>query len=56
VIHSETNAATVYHLDGSARLLRESDALDGEYVLTGLIIPLRELFGDSSTSSGAGGP
>jgi len=56
VIHSETNSATVYHTDGSARLLRESDALDGEDVLPGLIIPLRELFGDSSTTSGAGGP
>ena len=44
VIHSETNAATVYHPDGSARLLRETDSLDGEDVLPGLTIPLRELF------------
>jgi Uma2 family endonuclease len=47
VIHSETNAATVYHPDGSARLLRETDSLDGEDVLPGLKIPLRELFDDS---------
>ncbi len=44
VIHSETNAATVYHSDGSAQLLRESDALEGEDVLPGLRIPLNELF------------
>ena len=49
VIHSETNSATAYHTDGSARLLRESDALDGEDVLPGLKIPLRELFGESSS-------
>jgi Uma2 family endonuclease len=48
VIHSETNAATVYHTDGSARLLRETDALDGEDVLPGLKIPLRELFDEST--------
>ncbi|MGH7470965.1 MAG: Uma2 family endonuclease [Longimicrobiales bacterium] len=47
VIHSETTAATVYRADGSARLLRESDALDGEDVLPGLKIPLRELFEDA---------
>ena len=51
VIHSETNSATVYHPDGSARLLRESDALDGEDVLPGLKIPLSELFADSIDSS-----
>jgi Uma2 family endonuclease len=46
VIHSETNAATVYRADGSARLLREADELNGEDVLPGLTIPLRELFTD----------
>ena len=44
VIHSETRAATAYRADGSARLLRESDALSGEDVLPGLEIPLHELF------------
>ncbi len=44
VIHSETNAATVYRANGSARLLRESDALEGEDVLPGLRIPLNQLF------------
>ena len=48
VIHSETNAATVYRHDRSARLLVESDVLDGEDVLPGLQIPLRELFDDSA--------
>ena len=46
VIHVETRSATVYHTDGSARLLRESDLLEGEDVLPGLQIPLRELFQD----------
>ena len=50
VIHLETTAATVYHADGSARLLRESDVLDGEDVLPGLKIPLRELFDDITPS------
>ncbi|MGQ0812880.1 MAG: Uma2 family endonuclease [Gemmatimonadota bacterium] len=44
VIHSLTKSATVYHPDGSARLLRESDALEGEDVLPGLRIALSELF------------
>ncbi|MGH7460522.1 MAG: Uma2 family endonuclease [Longimicrobiales bacterium] len=48
VIHSETSAATVYHADGSARLLREADALDGEDVLPGLTIPLSQLFDSSN--------
>jgi Uma2 family endonuclease len=46
VIHSETRSATVYHTDGSARLLRDSDVLAGEDVLPGLQIPLREVFED----------
>jgi Uma2 family endonuclease len=46
VIHAETRAATVYRADGSARLLRESDTLDGEDVLPGLTIPLSELFAE----------
>jgi Uma2 family endonuclease len=46
IIHSEANCATVYHPDGSARLLRETDSLDGEDVLPGLVIPLHEIFND----------
>jgi Uma2 family endonuclease len=46
VIHSVANSATVYRADGSVRLLRESDSLDGEDVLPGLLIPLRDLFAD----------
>lgn len=44
VIHSLTHSATVYHPDGTARLLRETDVLDGEDVLPGLQIRLDELF------------
>jgi Uma2 family endonuclease len=36
--------ATVYHADGSARLLREHETLDGEDVLPGLLIPLAQVF------------
>jgi Uma2 family endonuclease len=43
VIHTDTSSATVYHADGWVQVLHESDALDGEAVLPGLIIPLREL-------------
>jgi Uma2 family endonuclease len=46
VIYAETRSATVYHADGSARLLRASDVLAGEDVLPGLQIALRELFED----------
>lgn len=40
----EARSATVYHPDGSARLLREQDALDGETVLPGLRISLMDMF------------
>lgn len=40
--HSRT--ATVYHSDGSARLLREGDTLDGEDIVPGFRLPLAELF------------
>lgn len=43
VIASEAKMATVYRADGSARLLREEEALDGEDVLPGLRIPLSDL-------------
>jgi Uma2 family endonuclease len=44
VIHSATRCATVHRADGSSRLLREPDVLEGEDVLPGLSIPLGELF------------
>jgi len=44
VIAPQARAVTVYRADGSARLLRERDSLDGEDVLPGLTIPLAELF------------
>lgn len=39
----EARTVTVYRPDGSARLLRESESLDGEDVLPGLNLPLAEL-------------
>lgn len=41
--HSRT--ATVYRSDGSARLVRRDEALEGEEVLPGFSLPLTELFG-----------
>jgi Uma2 family endonuclease len=44
VIHSLTRQATVYRADGSTSRLQDQDQLDGEDVLPGLKIPLKELF------------
>jgi Uma2 family endonuclease len=44
VIHSLARSATIYHADGSARLLLEHEVLDGEDVVRGLRVPLSELF------------
>jgi Uma2 family endonuclease len=44
VIHTATRTATAYDRDGAARLVRESEALDGEPVLPGFRLPLAELF------------
>jgi Uma2 family endonuclease len=44
VIAPQARSATVYRPDGSARLVREPEALDGEDVLPGLGIPLADLF------------
>ena len=44
VIAPQAKTVTVYRPDGSARLLREGDALEGEDVLAGLRIPLAEVF------------
>lgn len=44
LVAPEARTATTYRPDGSARLLREGDVLDGEDVLPGFTIPLSELF------------
>jgi Uma2 family endonuclease len=44
LVAPEAKTVTVYRPDGSARLLREPEALDGEDVLAGLSIPLTEVF------------
>jgi Uma2 family endonuclease len=44
VIAPQAKTATVYRADGSARLLREAEALDGEGVLPGFTLPLVEIF------------
>jgi Uma2 family endonuclease len=44
VVHTETRSATVYHPDGSARVIRDHQALVGEDVLPALRIPLSEIF------------
>lgn len=45
VIAPQAETVTVYRPDGSARLLRAPDSLDGEAVLPGFSIRLAELFG-----------
>ena len=44
LIAPQARSATIYRPDGSARLVREPESLDGEDVLPGLSIPLGELF------------
>lgn len=44
VIAPKARSATTYRADGSARLLRETDHLDGEELLPGLLIPLAGIF------------
>jgi Uma2 family endonuclease len=46
VIHSVKESATVYRADGTTQALQSEDVLDGEDILPGLQIPLRELFVD----------
>jgi Uma2 family endonuclease len=45
VVAPRPRTVTVYRADGSARLVREPEALDGEDVLPGFVLPLAELFG-----------
>jgi Uma2 family endonuclease len=40
-----THTAMVYRADGSARLIRADEALDGEEVVPGFRLPLAKLFG-----------
>jgi Uma2 family endonuclease len=44
VVAPLARTATVYRPDGSARLVREPESLEGEDVLPGLAIPLADLF------------
>lgn len=44
LVAPQARTATVYRADGSARLLRERDDLDGEDVLPGFRLPLSALF------------
>jgi len=44
VIAPQAKAATVYRADGSARLLREAEHLNGGDLLPGLTIPLADVF------------
>ena len=44
LVAPQAKTVTVYRPDGSARLLRDHEALDGEDVLPGLTIPLADVF------------
>lgn len=44
VVRPQQRTVTVYRPDGTARLLRESDTLEGEDVVPGFALPLNELF------------
>jgi Uma2 family endonuclease len=44
VIAPQARTVTVYRADGTARLLKDEEALEGEDVLPGLMIPLADVF------------
>jgi len=44
VIAAQARTATVYRANGSARLLRDHDSLEGEQVLPGLTVRLADVF------------
>lgn len=44
VVRPRQRTVTVYHPDGYARVLRETETLEGEEVVPGFALPLRELF------------
>jgi len=46
LVAPQARTLTVYRADGSARLLRDQDVLDGEDLLPGLVIPLSDILGD----------
>ena len=45
VVDPKSQSVTAYHPDGSARVLRRDDALDGGEVLPGFALPLATFFG-----------
>jgi Uma2 family endonuclease len=51
VIHTDAASATMYHADGSARLVRRSEALEGEPVLPGFRLALARLFPEDEEAS-----
>lgn len=44
VVHPRTQTVTAYRPDGSARVLRAGETIDGEDVVPGFSLPVRELF------------
>jgi Uma2 family endonuclease len=44
VIYPEARYAIAFHADGSARVVREDESLDGETILPGFQLPLEGLF------------
>jgi Uma2 family endonuclease len=46
LVAPDAQTVTVYRADGSARLLRKQDSLDGEDVLPGFAISLSDVFVD----------
>ena len=46
IVDPTARTVTVYRADGSARLLLERDALEGEDLLAGFSVPLAELFAE----------
>ncbi len=44
IIYPDARYATIFHPDGSARMLREHESLDGEDVLPDFRMPLDEMF------------
>lgn len=50
IIHTDARSATVYYADGSARLLRASEALEGDPVLPGFRLPLSALLPDPDSA------
>lgn len=45
IVDPRARTVTVFRPDGTARVLRQTETLDGEDVLAGFSVPLEELFG-----------